>query len=195
MLGKDSFKTLLAASALALMAGGANASSVACSAAVTDFVVPNVGCEVLTSANNDDNDSVKGMFLVDDWMQIAKVNDPGGTDGPLTVTGNQLSGTWSIAGSVFETWTKVMLVFKSSNENAGVLPGSVIGYLIELTPGDYDTPFSFFKDKQEEFEVKNISHVSLYVSNPSPVPLPAAGFLLVGALGGLAALRRRRRAV
>jgi hypothetical protein len=28
--------------------------------------------------------------------------------------------------------------------------------------------------------------------NVSPVPLPAAGFLLIGALGGLAALRRRR---
>ena len=27
---------------------------------------------------------------------------------------------------------------------------------------------------------------------PSPVPVPAAGFLLIGALGGLAALRRRR---
>jgi hypothetical protein len=29
---------------------------------------------------------------------------------------------------------------------------------------------------------------------PSPVPLPAAGFLLIGAIGGLAALRRRKTA-
>jgi hypothetical protein len=29
---------------------------------------------------------------------------------------------------------------------------------------------------------------------PTPIPVPAAGFLLVGALGGLAALRRRRKA-
>ncbi|MBE0414688.1 MAG: VPLPA-CTERM sorting domain-containing protein [Yoonia sp.] len=30
---------------------------------------------------------------------------------------------------------------------------------------------------------------------PTPVPLPAGGLLLVGALGGLAALRRRRKPV
>ena len=30
-------------------------------------------------------------------------------------------------------------------------------------------------------------------SVPSAVPIPAAGFLLLGALGGLAALRRRRK--
>ncbi len=29
---------------------------------------------------------------------------------------------------------------------------------------------------------------------PAPVPLPAAGFLLIGALGGLAAVKRRRKA-
>lgn len=32
------------------------------------------------------------------------------------------------------------------------------------------------------------------ISTPSPVPLPAGGLLLAGALGGLAALRRRRKA-
>ncbi len=31
--------------------------------------------------------------------------------------------------------------------------------------------------------------------NVEPVPLPAAGFLLIGALGGLAAMRRRKKAV
>jgi hypothetical protein len=37
-----------------------------------------------------------------------------------------------------------------------------------------------------------LSHVTLYGS-VAPVPLPAAGLMLLGALGGLAALRRRRR--
>lgn len=31
-----------------------------------------------------------------------------------------------------------------------------------------------------------------YTSAPAPVPLPAAGALMLGALGGLAAFRRRR---
>jgi hypothetical protein len=34
--------------------------------------------------------------------------------------------------------------------------------------------------------------VRLEVTSPSQVPVPAAGFLLVGALGGMAALRRRK---
>jgi hypothetical protein len=34
-----------------------------------------------------------------------------------------------------------------------------------------------------------------FVNLPSSVPVPAAGFLLIGALGGLAALRRRRNLV
>jgi len=39
---------------------------------------------------------------------------------------------------------------------------------------------------------KGISHISFYDSYTAPVPLPAAGLLLVGAVGGLAALRRRK---
>jgi hypothetical protein len=35
----------------------------------------------------------------------------------------------------------------------------------------------------------------LLFNPPAAIPVPAAGFLLIGALGGLAALRRRRRAV
>ncbi len=43
---------------------------------------------------------------------------------------------------------------------------------------------------------QNVSHITLFDSYipPATVPVPAAGFLLVGALGGLAALRRRRKA-
>lgn len=41
----------------------------------------------------------------------------------------------------------------------------------------------------------DISHISFYDSvGPAPIPLPAAGLMLLGALGGLAAVRRRRKA-
>jgi hypothetical protein len=39
-----------------------------------------------------------------------------------------------------------------------------------------------------------LSEVTFEVSDPAPVPVPAAGVLLLGALGGLAALRRRSAA-
>jgi len=41
-------------------------------------------------------------------------------------------------------------------------------------------------------ESQSLSHVSLY-ANVAPIPLPAAGFLLIGALGGLGLMRRRRK--
>ncbi|ETX16714.1 hypothetical protein OCH239_01145 [Roseivivax halodurans JCM 10272] len=44
-------------------------------------------------------------------------------------------------------------------------------------------------------EQRDVSHISYWsTSDVSPVPVPAAGFLLIGALGGLAALRRRKAA-
>jgi hypothetical protein len=43
----------------------------------------------------------------------------------------------------------------------------------------------------EELGSKGISHISFYDSYAAPVPLPAAGWLMIAGLGGLAALRRK----
>ena len=44
------------------------------------------------------------------------------------------------------------------------------------------------------FTERNVSHVSIYdTGTPPEVPLPAAGFLLLGGLGGLAMMRRRAK--
>jgi len=71
-----------------------------------------------------------------------------------------------------------------------VQPGSVIGYLIQDLAGEYDTPFSKTV-RNGNIAFQGISHISLYVA--TPIPVPAAGFLLIGALGGLALLRRRQQ--
>ena len=43
---------------------------------------------------------------------------------------------------------------------------------------------------------QNLSHANVYGNLvPATIPVPAAGFMLVGALAGLAALRRRRKLV
>ena len=46
----------------------------------------------------------------------------------------------------------------------------------------------------ESNDQRGNSQYSQNLVTASPVPLPAAGFLLIGALGGLAAVGRRKRA-
>lgn len=205
MIAFGRITTLAAAAVLAAgMWGGspAAAASLDCSDPsvspdVSGLVTPNIGCEVLTDADNDSNEAVAGMFGIADWERIAKVDplpgaDPVG-DPLLTITGDAEGGMWSIAQSVLDTYENVMLIFKGGDQ---ALPQAVVGYLIQVASGDFDSPFFDIQNGGPlagQFKVKNISHVSLYVSGMAPVPLPAAGFLLIGALGGLGLMARRRR--
>ncbi len=69
-----------------------------------------------------------------------------------------------------------MLVVKAGNE--------FIAYLLDLTQGTSGiwTTQGLVNDKGK---LRDVSHLTLYTT-PAVVPVPAAGFLLIGALGGLA---------
>lgn len=185
---------LLLVAALAIPQAG-QAASVACNTLTPDvsgLVTPNIGCEALTSAENDSASAVSGMFGIASWMELVRIeSDPfvGGSSGGLTVTGDAEGGDWSIAQSIFDAYSSVMLVFKGGTH---ALPEPVVGFLLETSPGTYTSTF-YDQKKSGEFKIKDISHVTLYVSNLAPVPLPAAGLLLLGALGGLGLMRRRKR--
>ncbi len=63
--------------------------------------------------------------------------------------------------------------------------------------GDYDLEFSSFASSSSFrgfVDNVTVAAVEEAVTAVAPVPVPAAGLLLVGALGGLAVLRRRRTA-
>lgn len=92
-----------------------------------------------------------------------------------------LSGTWSVS-----SWAgieKAVLVLKGGKGFAA--------YLLDLaagTEGKWSTQaLTVGNDNQPA-----LSHVALYTT-PSVIPLPAAGWMLLSALGGLGLVARRRR--
>lgn len=133
---------------------------------------------------NDANQSLDGLFGEDDWFEIFKVDASSGTDGILTVTAavDQKSGTWSVTG--WDGFTKVMAVLKGGS--------SFSAYLVDLsvTSGTWNT-LGLAKGNGDP--APGLSHFTLY-STVAPIPLPAAGFLMLGALGALGVAARRRKA-
>jgi hypothetical protein len=210
MLGRDTFKTLLAASALALMAGGASAAPVNCPgtpvipgvAVDREFTVdttPNSVCfatgigNISGNSGGADPDPLFGLLsasfgaghlLIDKSDDASSGLKPNALSGGLT---SGLIGSWSFvlpsAGEGF-VWTNVILAFKTG------LGGLDPDWAAFLIPNGVTSGSWAISGQQA------LSHANLYAQKaPAPVPLPAAGFLLIGALGGLAAVRRRRRAI
>jgi hypothetical protein len=132
-------------------------------------------------------------FGFDDWVFLGKDDGPtGAVTGvlglDLTGTPNVLqSGTWQIVSNAFSLFEDIMLVFKGGGGN--IDPDVYVAYLLNATSGTYTSPF----ENANNGNVADISHVTIYGRNPSPIPVPAAGMLLLTALGGLAAFRRVRR--
>ena len=128
------------------------------------------------------------MFGINTWTEYAKVDRPATTAGILTLAYNagNLTGTWSVT-----SWAGIgdaMLVVKGGR--------GFSGYKIDTSKGLFGS-WSTASLTNRGGNQPAISHMTLYATladNPAPIPIPAAGFLLLGALGGLAALRRRRRA-
>jgi hypothetical protein len=196
------FKTIIAAAAIGVVAlfGGAQAATIPCVAAVSAALSTNIGCEVSTNA---DQDSIGGplgtiitvnseeFFGTDDWTYVGKNNVGGSSEGanPPTLAGLDVGqdGTMGISASLWSTSGEVMAIFKSGSGTF------ITGFLLKTgdTSFGYSSPF-FVAGKDD----KDISHVTLYARGApvSVVPLPAAGWMLIAGLGGLAAMRRRRKA-
>lgn len=155
-----------------------------------------------SGANVDLNNNANfpgGLFGSTNWSLDTKSNvsksgnpsvfsfDAANPAGRLSATldsTDALSGSWAVTN-----WTgveKAALILKGGNGFAA--------YLLDLNAGlsgAWVTQALINNGGNQPA----LSHISLYTTPLAPVPLPAAGILLIGALGGLGfAARRRRRA-
>lgn len=196
MFGFGNLRTLAAAAMLVTAAGAASAAtctigglttSIACEGPITgndkdSYPVNGININVNDLDNNSFDGLDSGMFGINTWTEAAKVNAPNFMDGLLTLTygADNKSGTWSVS-----SWVGIgdaMLVVKAGT--------GFIGYLIDTTAGLSGT-WTTLGLTNKGGNQPEISHLTLYTT-PATVPVPAAGLLLLGALGGLAALRRRK---
>lgn len=194
--------TILASAALTASVAF-SASAATCSDFVMTGIDPHAGCFVgEDGVGGSGNDSASllnavipdGLFGLDTWNLIARDNDLDGTDtgvaSAMTVSGSLISGTITLASTIFDLYDHVAIVLKSGG---GLDPEFWVAYKAVDGVFEYDYQSIFLNKKGK---VGELSHISLYGTPAElpPVPLPAAGWMLIAGIGGLAALRRRKRA-
>ncbi|HEX9857508.1 MAG TPA: VPLPA-CTERM sorting domain-containing protein [Paracoccaceae bacterium] len=138
--------------------------------------------------NADTFGGLLGLFGNTNWSFLTKVETGAGggttegTDIGLTLdpdTGGA-PGSWEVNPGSLSGYDFIAIILKQGRTWAAYLYEGVIP-----ESGDW-TSDAFAQDD-------GLSHFSIYTGPVTPIPLPAAGFLLIGALGGLGVIARRRK--
>ena len=170
-------KTLLLAGALALSAGTASAAT--CDAGTVFYELTQDGGTPTTASCGSGNDEgANGFGTLNGWdlADTSDADDPG--DGfDLIISGNM----WSITGG--DGYDAIAVAFKQATTYAF--------FLLDLS-----APLTgMWSISGPSDSVQVYSHANGWTKGePSEVPIPASAFLLIGGLGGLAAVRRLKKA-
>lgn len=174
----------MALGALMLGASAGNAATVTCSTPQGTALTLTAASACVGLGGNDDVLAIEGLAAglgsgATDWMLADKNDDISSGDQSITfgdefVNGGT-TGDWSI--SEFPIMTDLILVLKAGN--------GFVAFLLD--PSDIFGTWSS--------DSRDLSHASLYYAEDlvADVPVPAAGLLMVTALGGGFAMRRRKK--
>jgi len=205
MFGRNLLKSLATAAVLVL--GATSAQALTCSINDVTFKLE-ISTKASCFAGNDSGnggitDGNQTVFGLNGWL----VGDSSDSDAAQTgsvlfdsiPTVETAGGGWSILG--YNGFDPLMIVLKAGPQYAAFLITEAISGLSGTwaITEEKTTCTNATRTNPSVCTIKttpkNLSHVSVYHQPaPVPVPVPAAGLLLLGALGGLAALRRRRKA-
>lgn len=182
--------TIIGAVGLAVLALPAAALTYTGTPCLVGSVSGAVDCEGIFDGN-DSNQDLDGLFGLNDWDEVLKLDAGSGVETgngvTLTVGGG---GTWSV--DTYGGFFPVMFVLKGGPTFSAFLMD------LNVLSGTWDTQ-SMLKGNGQRGA--GLSHWTIYATpddggptpGPDPVPLPAAAWLMLSGAGALGALRLRRK--
>ncbi len=202
MIAAKTLKTLAAAAAVVIASGSLAAQASTCD--ILNFTTSTACVSPVTggpggNVNAAQMNAGAGVFGSTSWSLLDSIGSASVGSGTQTSAGGLFSFTYN-AGLQGGTWSLDSAWDWGAGLYAFVIKGATDNavYLMDknATSGSWNV-LDLLNNGGNHPDLSNVrlfGTTALVPATPAPIPLPAAGLLLVGALGGLAALRRRRTA-